>query len=294
MSTAPSIPGLEDRARLGIGLTLLAWLMFSLVDTGAKWVAVFGLPAAQIAFFRYLGHFAVSAGKSAGQAGLWRLPPRFGLVLARALLLVLATFSNFYILRILPLTVVSAIMFTSPVIVCFLSVTVLRERVGLWRWSAIGLGFAGVLVIIQPFGAAFHPAMLLALMNALCLALYSMITRALAGTVSTDIMQVWMGLVGVVLLLPPALLYWEPPTGALNWVILLAIGVVAWAGHQWLTTAHRFASANTLMPFTYMFLLYLTVLSYLVFDHLPSAWTLLGALLIMASGLIIWHREGRT
>jgi len=288
------LPGREDRARLGILLMLLAWFMFSLVDTGAKWSALLGYSAAQIAFFRYLGHFAVATPLAlARDPSSLRVPSHFGLVTLRALLLVFATLSNFYILQVLPLTVTSAIMFSTPVIVLLLSVLLLKERVGPWRIGAIFLGFAGVLVVIQPFGAAFHPAMLLAVMNATFLAIYSLITRQLAGKVSTDVMQLWMGIWGVVILTPPALWLWRWPEDLKTWGVLISLGIFAWAGHQWLTTAHRFATANTLMPFTYSFLLYLTVFSYVIFGHIPSLWTILGATIIMASGLIIWHREGR-
>lgn len=290
---AEAIPGIEDKARLGIGLMLLAWLAFALLDTGAKWVAVAGLPAVQIAFFRYLGHFAVAAALVVRDRDPIRLPPHFALVALRAALLVGATVSNFWILSVLPLTITSAIMFSTPVIVCFLSVTVLREQVGLWRCAAILLGFIGVLIVIRPFGTAFHPMMLMAVMNACLLAIYSLMTRALAGKVSTDVMQFWMGLVGTVCLLPPALLVWEAPGSLLHWAILIGIGLLGWVGHQWMTNAHRFATANTLMPFTYSFLIYLTGLSFLIFGHVPAVWTLLGAGVIMVSGLIIWHREGR-
>ncbi|MEM6309545.1 MAG: DMT family transporter [Pseudomonadota bacterium] len=290
---ATAIPGVEDRARHGIALILMAWFAFALVDTGAKWAAILAYPAAQIAFFRYIGHFVISTGLVLRDADNLRVPPYFGLVIVRALVLVAATVSNFWILRELPLTITSAIMFSTPVIVCFLSVTILRERVGLWRWCAILLGFLGVLIVIRPFGAAFHPMMLMAVMNAVFLAIYSLLTRRLAGRVSTDVMQFWMGLTGTVILLPPALWLWQPPTSATEWVVLISLGVFAWAGHQWLTTAHRFATANTLMPFTYSFLLYLTILSFLIFGHMPSIWTLIGAGVIMMSGLIIWHREGQ-
>ena len=290
---ATAIPGIEDRARHGIGLILLAWFAFALVDTGAKWVAVLAYPAAQIAFFRYIGHFVVSTALILRNPEDLRLPPHFGLVLLRGFLLVCATLSNFWIVRELPLTITSAIMFSTPVIVCFMSVTVLKERVGLWRWFAILLGFIGVLIVIRPFGEAFHPMMLMAVMNSIFLALYSLITRRLAGEVSTDVMQFWMGLLGTVILLPPAIWLWKIPETSTEWTVLISLGFLAWAGHQWLTTAHRFATANTLMPFTYSFLLYLIVLSFVMFGHVPSVWTLLGAFVIMMSGLIIWYREGR-
>ena len=289
---ARPLPALEDRAQLGILLTLAAWGFFSFVDTGAKWVAVAGLPAVQIAFFRYVGHLVLASAFLFRERPDQIWPDEAPAVFIRAALLAAATLSNFWILSVLPLTITSAIMFSSPVIVCFLSVSLLKEKVGPWRWGAILLGFIGVLVVLQPFGTAFHPMMLMAVFNACCLAAYSLITRAIAGKVSTDMMQFWMGVVGTVPLLPLAILSWHPPASGLDWAILLALGPIAWAGHQLLTNALRYASANTLMPFTYSFLLYLTVLGWLVFNHVPEAATLLGASIIMASGLIIWWREG--
>ncbi len=286
----------ENKARLGIGLMLAAWLMFAVVDTSAKWLVTLGLPAMMLAFFRYAAHFAISiavilrggATRDRFQTDhLWQ-------VVSRGLLLAFATLSNFYVLNFLPLTITAAIMFSTPVIVCFLSVTLLGERVGIWRWGAILLGFVGVLIVIQPFGTAFHPAMLLCVAQAVALALYSIMTRQLAGIVSTDTMQFYMGAVGTAVMTPLAIASWQNPTSGTDWLLLIGLGVFGWAGHQLLTNAHRFATANTLMPFTYSFLIYLTVFSFLIFDHIPTIWTLLGALVIMISGLIIWKREAQT
>ncbi|MEM8691449.1 MAG: DMT family transporter [Pseudomonadota bacterium] len=290
---ALSVPATEDDARLGILLMLGAWFLFSLVDTSAKWLALVGLPAMQLAFFRYAGHLVIALGLSIRDGlGAEALPKgKAWLLLSRAFLLVTATLSNFYALNFLPLTVTSAIMFSTPVIVCFLSVAWLREQVGPWRWFAILLGFVGVLIVIQPFGEAFHPAMLLCIYNAVALALYSILTRQLAGIVSTETMQLYMGVIGTVAMTPLAFWVWQTPAGILDWALLIGLGVFGWAGHQLLTTAHRFATANTLMPFTYSFLIYLTILSWLFFAHVPGLWTLFGALIIMASGLIIWKRE---
>lgn len=285
----------EDRPHFGISLMLCAWLLFSVVDTSAKWLALLGFPAFQLAFMRYAGHFVISFGVIA-RGGLTRdrlQTGHPGQVITRALLLITATVSNFYALNFLPLTVISAIMFSSPVIVCFLSQHFLNEKIGPWRWFAILLGFAGVLVVIRPLGADFHWAMLLALFNALSLALYSIMTRKLAGIVATETMQFYMGALGTTLLLPLAIWSWQWPADPLQWTLLIGLGLFGWGGHQLLTNAHRFGSANTLMPFTYSFMIYLTIMGYLVFDHLPDQWTVLGALIIVVSGLIIWKREQR-
>lgn len=284
-----------DLPRLGIVMMLVAWLFFSVVDTSAKWLAVAGIPAFQLAFMRYAGHFVISVGVIA-KGGitadrfktdhLWQ-------VISRALLLVSATLSNFYALQFLPLTVASAIMFSSPVIVCFLSISVLKEHVGPWRWAAIILGFIGVLIVVRPFGTAFHPAMLMIIYNATALALYSIMTRKLSGIVAVDTMQFYMGAVGTFALLPFALFTWVAPETTWATVVLFGLGIMGWAGHQLLTNAHRFGTANQLMPFTYSFLIYVATWGYLLFGTVPDRWTIIGALVIMGAGLIIWKREQR-
>lgn len=282
-----------DLPRLGIVMMLGAWLAFSVVDTGAKWLAVAGLPAFQLAFMRYAGHFLISVAMIA-KGGIDR--DRFqtdhpGQLIGRSMLLVSATLVNFYALRFLPLTVVSAIMFSSPVIVCFLSVTILKEQVGLWRWSAILLGFVGVLIVVRPFGTAFHPAMLLIIYNATALALYSIMTRRLSGIVAVDTMQFYLGAIGTFGLLPFAIWTWQTPETALGVVVLCGLGIMGWGGHQLLTNAHRFGTANQLMPFTYSYLIYVAVWGFLLFGTVPDFWTVTGALVIMGAGLIIWKRE---
>ena len=252
-----------------------------------------GVSAFQLAFMRYAGHFAISIGVIL-QGGInldrfktdhiWQL-------VSRALLLVSATLSNFYALQFLPLTVVSAVMFSSPVIVCFLSIYVLREKVGPWRWGAILLGFIGVLIVVRPFGTVFHPTMLMIIYNAAALALYSLMTRKLSGVVAVETMQFYMGMVGTFLMLPFAIWTWTQPSTAWGMLVLISLGVLGWAGHQLLTNAHRFGTANQLMPFTYSFLIYAAVWGYLLFGTVPDRETILGALVIMTAGLIIWKRD---
>ncbi|MGC1494233.1 MAG: DMT family transporter [Sulfitobacter sp.] len=284
-----------DLPRLGIIMMLVAWLFFSVVDTSAKWLAVAGIPAFQLAFMRYASHFVISIGVIAkGGFTADRFKTDHGWqVISRALLLVSATLSNFYALQFLPLTVVSAIMFSSPVIVCFLSISVLKEQVGPWRWAAILLGFIGVLIVVRPFGTAFHPAMLLIIYNATALAFYSIMTRKLSGIVAVDTMQFYMGAVGTFVLLPFAAFTWVTPDTAWATVVLFSLGVMGWAGHQLLTNAHRFGTANQLMPFTYSFLIYVAIWGYFLFGTVPDLWTIIGAIVIMGAGLIIWKREQR-
>ncbi len=284
---------LEDRPQVGILLMLAAWFLFALVDVSAKWLVLAGFPALQLVFMRYAGHFVISVGVIAKDGidldrfktgHLWQ-------VSSRALLLISATIGNFHALYVLPLTVVSAIMFSSPIVVCILSITVLKEQIGPWRWGAILLGFAGVLVVIRPFGEAYHPAMILPLYNATALALYSLMTRRLAGVVAVETQQFYLGALGTFLLLPFAIWTWKMPVTQLDLALLVGLGFGGWAGHQLLTNAHRFAPAHALMPYTYSFMIYLAAFSWLVFNHVPDIWVITGAVTIVLSGLIIWKRE---
>ncbi|MEM6408954.1 MAG: DMT family transporter [Pseudomonadota bacterium] len=290
-----AIPATEDRAQLGIAMMLAAWFFFSLIDTSVKWLVLAGLPALQLAFMRYFAHFFLSTALVLrGGADLERFKTtHLGWVLFRAYLLTASTALNFVALIYLPLTVTAAIMFTSPIWTCLLAWPMLGERAGPWRILGIVLGFAGVLVVMRPFGTEFHWAMLLPLHNALALALYSIITRKLSGVVAAETMQFYMGAFGTAVLLPFAIWQWVNPANAMDWVIMLLLGVWGWAGHELLTRAHRFAAANTLMPYAYSFLIFLTISSYLIWGHIPDGYTMIGAAIITGSGLLIWARERR-
>ncbi|MEM7489801.1 MAG: DMT family transporter, partial [Pseudomonadota bacterium] len=269
----------EDAPGKGIALILLAYLLFSVTDTSVKWLSTVGLPVLQLAFMRYAVHLVLSTGPMLGRdhSG-WTAPRRQALaMLARGTLLMLSTVCNFVALSYLDLTVTAAIMFSSPIIVCALSVPLLGERVGPWRWSAILLGFLGVLIVVRPWSATFHPAALFSLAAAISLALFSIMTRAMAGVAAPRTMQLYAGLVGTVALLPMALLTWQSPATALDWGLMILLGVSAWAGHHFFSHAHGYAPASVLMPYSYSFLIYLTAAGYLVFGAVPDLQTVLGA-----------------
>ena len=292
---APAATPRDDRTGVGIVLMLTAWAFFALTDTSVKWLVLAGLPAMQLAFVRYLVSFLLSLGNGIRHGQVFPPLPRrdVALVVLRGSLLVLATVFNFIALNYLPLSVTSTIMNASPILVTILAIPLLGERVGPWRWVAVILGFIGVLIVIRPFGEAFHWATLLILANATGLALFSIMTRQMAGRITPQTMQLYMGALGTVVLLPFALWFWTMPESALQWVTMVAIGLWAWAGHEMFSRAHLHADANVLSPYGYVFILYVTVGGFLLFGHVPDGATLIGAAIIVASGLLIWWREGK-
>ena len=283
----------DDPGR-GIALMLLAYAFFSCTDTSVKWLGYAGIPALQLAFMRFSVHLALSTGPmvtSADHSG-WTAPRTQALaMLVRGGLLLVSTTSNFVALKYLDLTVSAAIAFSSPILVSALSVPLLGERVGPWRWGAILLGFVGVLVVVRPWSADFHWAAILSLTSATALALFSIMTRRMAGVAAPRTMQLYAGLVGSVVLAPVAVWLWDSPATALDWTLLFAIGAFAWAGHHFFSQAHGYAEASVLMPFSYSFLIYLAISGYLVFGTVPDAATLAGAAVIALAGLVIWWRE---
>ena len=272
---------------------LTGFFVFSFIDASAKWMALAGMPPLVTAFLRYIGHFGITFGLLLRNGVSWRsfTTPRFGLVLVRALFILACTVLNFAAVRYLPLTLTSVILFTSPLMVCALSGPMLGEKVGVWRWGAILIGFVGLVIAIRPFDATFHWAIILSVVNAISFALYIITTRKLSGDVDSDIMQFYAAAVGIALLLPVAIIQWQNPGSVINWSILLAMGVWGWLGHELVTRAHSYAEASTLTPFSYAYLVYVTIWSALVFNHWPDVWTLVGGAIIISTGLFIWFRE---
>jgi len=289
--SSPNAP-VEERRLFGIGLVLCAYLLLSCLDGSAKWLGLVGLPALQIMFVRYLVHFALVTALwlPRERAALWR-SGNVRLELLRAGALVGSTLCNFTAVRYLPLTVTGAIGFTAPMIICVLSVLLFREHVGWRRWTAIGVGFLGVLVIVRPGTETFHPATLLSLGGAVFFSVYSLCTRRLAGVDSAATQQFFAAAAATLVLLPFAFLTWKWPTAVTDWVVFLGIGVFGYLGHQFVTVAHRFAPASTLAPFAYVQIIFVALLSWQVFGQPPDAWFYLGAPIVILSGLYIWWRE---
>jgi drug/metabolite transporter (DMT)-like permease len=287
-----TIAPVEERRLLGIGLVLFAFLVFTWIDGSAKWLGLAGLPVMQIVFMRYAGSLVIVAATTLPQQGPSVLrSANFGLEVLRALALLGSSVCNLTAVQYLPLTVTSSISFTMPLILCALSVPLLGEQVGWRRWTAIGIGFVGILIIVQPGTNAFHPAALLCVASAFFSSMYFLLTRRLAGVDSTATQQFYGNVIATVILLPFALANWVWPTNPVDWAVFGFIGLVGYGGHQFSTIAHRYAPASTLAPFAYSQIIFMTAISWLIFKQPPDIWLYIGAPIVIGSGLYIWQRE---
>ncbi|MDZ4094309.1 MAG: DMT family transporter [Paracoccaceae bacterium] len=282
----------EDRPMHGLAIMCAAALMFTSIDTSAKWLILSGLPILQVVFVRYAGHFVASLFLFLPREGLGAFRSNApGLQFLRATLLLASTAFNFAALKFLPITVTTAIYFASPIVITLLSVLFLGERIGGRRFAAILVGFGGVMVVVQPWGAAFHWAMWLSLGALLCASSYFVLTRRLAGVEANSTSQLWASGLATLVMLPIGLPVWVWPDTVAGWGVLAGIGVFAAFGHSFATTAHRFADASSLAPMVYIQVIYATASGYLIFGNLPTGATVAGTAVIIGSGVYIWWRE---
>jgi drug/metabolite transporter (DMT)-like permease len=282
----------ERASRLtGIALMCGAVACFAFLDTTAKYLNLH-MSTLEVVWARYTGAFLLPFIVS----NPWTRPglvttARPLLQVGRSVLLLASTMCNFMALRYLQLDEAISIAFSTPFFVAALSGPILGEWVRWRRWTAISVGFLGVLVVTRPGPGSFQPAALLSLGGAMCYALYALSTRILARTDSNETTLFYSNIVGAGAMLPVVPFFWTTPTDALIIALMVVTGALGSFGHYLLIAAHRLAPAAVLSPFIYAEIPLMIVLGFLVFDDLPNRWTLTGAAIVVASGLYILRRE---
>ncbi len=285
-----------DAILLSIAFIVLSSMLFApLTQTSTKFLSG-QFPVFQIILFRSIGH------------AFWMLLfflPRHGLSmfrahrpwlhLARSALLFLSTMCWISAISAVPLATASAINFTAPVFVVILSIPMLRERVGLHRWTAVLLGFLGALIVIGPAWGGLQAEFLLLLTAALLFAVYQILTRIGAASDSDATASFYTVLVSLAAgaLLAPWNYTPPAPGDYVVWGAFLAVGLLGGIRHYLVVKAYGGAPASVVSPFYYCELVGVAILGYLVFGDVPAANTWVGAGLIVACGLYIAHRERR-
>ena len=289
-----SVKPREKRTAAGVLVMALAVLFFTCIDTSAKWLIIAGFPVFQIVFARYAGHLIYTLALYLPQEGISIFKSNSpGKQFLRSFFLLGATSLNFQALKYLPITLTTTIMFAGPIVITLLAVPLLSEKVGIHRVLAVCTGFLGVLVVIQPWGTAFHSAMFFSLVSLVSASMYFIMTRMLAGVESNATQQVWASALATIALSPFAWHVWVWPETLGQWIVLCAIGCFGALGHISATNAHRWAEASILAPLVYSQVFWAVLVGILIFDTYPTVWTLGGGAIIVAAGLYIWQRETR-
>ena len=274
----------------GILLVVCAMTLVPLMDGIAKHLSS-DFHVFQVVWARYFFHLVILL-----PIVLWRygaagiLPRKPGAQVLRGTFLLASTILFFAAISVMPLADALALVFISPLVVTALSPWLLGEQVGVRRWSAVLVGFVGVLIIIRPGAGVFQTGSLLALAAGTIFAFYLIATRKLAGSAPPLVILVYTAVIGALVMSVAMLWYWREPALA-DWLAMIAMGAIAAAGHFLLIKAFELAPASTLAPFTYWEIVSTTAVGYLWFGDFPHSLTWLGIAIVIGSGVYISYRE---
>lgn len=282
----------EQNTRLGIMLMIATTFVFAMQDGISRHLAgeynVF-----MVIMIRYWFFAAFVMSVAARKAGGLRAAAKTSqpiLQAFRAVLLVTEICVMVLAFTILGLIESHAVFTCYPLLVAALSGPVLGEKVGWRRWAAIGVGFIGVLIILQPGFGVFRIEAIVPLIAALMFALYGLLTRYAARKDSTATSFFWTGTVGSVAMTSVGIWFWEPMTGP-DWGWMGLLCITGALGHWLLIKCYEVAEASAVQPFAYLQLVFVSVLGIVVFSETIRTNVAIGAALIVAAGLFTLWRE---
>ena len=279
---------------LGIGLRIGAAICFSLMATMIKLGYEAGASTVELAFYRFAFGLPPLLLWMAWTRnfGAWRTERPLAHAW-RALVGLTTMLLAFAALRYLPLAESTTIGFAAPLFAVMLSALILKEPVGRYRWSAVAIGFIGVLIVMRP-GASESPpiGLLLAVLAAFGVGIVTITIRRIGKTEGTQTIVLWFSLLSM-LALGALMPFFGQSHDARTWLILLALGTAGGFGQIALTASLRYAPVSAVVPFDYLQLLWAVLLGWLIFADHPPATTWIGAAVISASGLYTVYREHR-
>ncbi|WP_440225685.1 DMT family transporter [Dokdonella sp. MW10] len=285
--TAP-VPALPARAAL---MMVVSASFFALMVIAIRYASR-DLHAFEIAFFRCL-FGALFALPLLHVHGLRILhTQRFGFYVVRCGVGMVSMLCGFWALVHLPLAQAVALSYSTPLFVTIGAVLVLGEVVRARRWSAVIAGFIGILVIVRPGSAEFSNASMVALLAAGLSGMVTISIKFLSRTEPPDRIVLLTTLLWVPLTLPGALLVWQwPPLQAWPWLVMA--GACGTGGHYFWTRALKLAEASALAPLSYLQLVIVAVLAWLLFDEAVDRYTAIGATIVIGASVYIARREAR-
>ena len=277
-----------------MALRSCAVFCFAAMGAGIKLAALHGVGLVELIFWRNVFSFPVILGWVLLGPGLASLrTPRPRAHATRSAIGLVSMFLNFYAITLLPLAEATTIGFSTPLFATALSPLLLREAVGRHRWLAVGVGFAGVLIVVQPGGHAIPGyALAMGIVAAAGVAGVHITLRQIGATERATTTVFWFNIasLGVTALLMPFFARAHDPA---TWPPLLLVGLAGGAAQILMTASLRYAPVPALAPFDYGQLVWATLFGWLLFASVPLAPTLLGGALIAASGIAIALRERR-
>ena len=217
---------------------------------------------------------------------------RIDLQLTRVLFALIAMLCGFTAIIHMPLAEATALGFAKSFFVTIFAVIVLKETVGVYRWSAVAIGFIGVLIMLRPGTESFSVYGLMAVIGAASAGFVMVIIRLLSRSDSPNTILMFQAVGVAIVMIVPAILNWVPPTPR-EWAILAAIGFVSFFAQKANIYAFKFGEASMLASLDYVRLIYATLFGWLLFSQLPGVATWVGAGIIVLASIYTVHRESR-
>ncbi|MDQ2703230.1 MAG: DMT family transporter [Pseudomonadota bacterium] len=274
------------------GLMLLSTAFFGLMAVGIRIASDAGIATVEIAFFRnFFGLLALLPFLHRSGRAVFRtrqLPRYF----VRCVIGVASMLCGFWAIGHLPMAQAISLSYSAPLFVTIAAVIWLGEVVRRRRWTAVILGFIGVMVIVRPGTEGFSLGSLVAVLAALLSSIVAIQIKQLSRVDAPDTIVFYTYVFWVPLSLVPALFDWQWPQGT-AWLWLAAIGVLGTGGQLFWTRALKLGEVSALTPISFMQLPLVTGLAWLLFDEVISAWTIAGALIIFGANGYIAHREAQ-
>ncbi|MBI3707066.1 MAG: DMT family transporter [Proteobacteria bacterium] len=282
----------SGRAEIGRGIALMvvSMLLFAGMDGVSKYL-VGTYSIVQILWLRFIFFvvFALWVARRRGVVAALR-SRRPGLQILRSLLLVTEIGTFVFAFRFMPLADTHAIAAIAPLLVTALSVPLLGERVGVRRWSAVLVGFLGVLVIIRPGFAAVTWMVAIPLAGAIQFDVYQILVRIVSRVDTNETTLLYSAVVGVVVLSAIGPLQWQTPD-PFAWIMFVVVALFGSGAHFTLIKALEAAPASVVQPFSYTLMIGATIVGFVFFGDFPDGWTILGAAIVTASGVYAIYRE---
>ena len=276
----------------GIMLMIATTVVFSLQDGISRHLAG-EYNAIMIIMIRYWFFAAFVMTVASRQAGGLRAAAATTqpvLQITRGLLLAAEICVAVFGFTVLGLVESHAVFACYPLLVAALSGPILGEQVGWRRWTAIGIGFVGVLIILEPGFGVFDPLAVIPLVSAVMFAVYALLTRYAGRRDRTSTSFFWTGVTGVVAMTAVGVWFWEPMTGP-DWAWMGALCLTGAGGHWLLIRCYEMAEASAVQPFAYFQLVFASALGMIVFGETLRTNVAIGAAIIVAAGLFTLWRE---
>lgn len=291
MNTTHGPAARVDSPLLGISLLLITTVLFAWQDVITKQLGD-QLSVAQIVVVRFAAFslFAlIYAHRKMGVPAVFQSAfPKMQIVRGLIMCAEIGLFA--YAIKFLGVAEIHAIFSCFPLVITALSVPLLGEQVGWRRWLAVSVGFIGTLIIVQPGAEVFNPAALLALFCVLLYSLYNILTRKVSRQDSFETSMVYFGVVGLCASLIALIGRWQSPD-AKTVFLLVCICITSVLGHMLLIKALEVTSAVVLQPFNYFILVWAILLGYFIFGEVLAVHEIIGASIVVASGVYVGVRE---